>query len=113
MKPNRKGLRDIKTPLWSGLRSQPRVEDGMRDDLRQWTRMTQVTLEKAKLIKERKIWQGRMESIDARLTEIAAIERSFQEWVAEEDRALPARVAEGRVHKEPKEERPDEVILRY
>lgn len=114
MKSNRKGLRDIKTPLGSGLRSQPRVQqDGMRDDMAQWTRMTQLILEKARLIKERKIWQGRMESIDARLCEIAAIERSFQQWVAEEGLTLPAQVAEGRVHEEPKEERPDEVILRY
>lgn len=114
MKSNRKGLRDIKTPMGSGLRSQPRVQqDGGRDEVGRWTRMTQLTLEKVRLIKEREIWQGRIESIDARLAEISATERSFQPQVAEEDLTLPARVAEGRGHRDPKEERSDEVILRY
>jgi len=73
-----RGLQDIKTV----------TNSGQRQRLETLNELAQLQREKVRLEQEKENWQKRIDSIDARLEQVAERETWLQQSLVEEDRAL-------------------------
>ena len=80
-----RGLQDIKTVTNSGQRKR----------LETLNELAQLQREKVRLEQEKKNWQKRIDSIEARLEQVAEKEKWLQQWLVEADRALDEQEASG------------------